>query len=421
MSNRQLTRAGRLEVTGVLVGVALLIAGTSPAQTSSPPAGSALEPIDRAALQTVVDKAARELLVPGAVVLLRTPRGDVTVRHGTTQLGHQTPPSADTQFRIASNTKTMTAAVIVQLAQEGKLGLDDPVSKYVPNVPNGEHITIAQLLEMRSGLHEYTDAPELVASADRDQARVWTPKELLALAFAHPPDFAPGSAYAYVNTNYVLLGLIVERVDGRPLARSLHDRLFGPLGMRHTALPSSAGNTIPAPSSHGYLYGSAAFALTDTPYPPDIQAAARAGTLLPTDFTGVNHSFAAAAGGVISTADDLATWIRALMTGRVFDAAYQRRWLDSLRPVDPSKPDGQQYGYGISQLRWGPNAIYFHGGETPGFNSFMGYDPTNQVTLVIWTNLTVSLDGQPTANTLMLKVLDQVYVVSPLPSPSPKA
>jgi D-alanyl-D-alanine carboxypeptidase len=91
---------------------------------------------------------------------------------------------------------------------------------------------------------------------------------------------------------------------------------------------------------------------------------------------------------------------------RVLNAAYQRRWLDSLQPEDQSKPNGQQYGYGIAQMRWGPNTIYFHGGETPGYNSFIGYDPGNQVTIVIWINLTVSLDEQPTANVLMLKVLD---------------
>ena len=82
----------------------------------------------------------------------------------------------------------------------------------------------------------------------------------------------------------------------------------------------------------------------------------------------------------------------------MFNADYQRRWLDSLQPEDPSKPDGQQYGYGIAQLRLGPNALYFHGGEMPGYNSFMGYDPANRVTLVVWTNLTVSPDGKPTAN-----------------------
>jgi D-alanyl-D-alanine carboxypeptidase len=156
------------------------------------------------------------------------------------------------------------------------------------------------------------------------------------------------------------------------------------------------------------------------PYSAAVQAAARAGTLAPNDYTSLNHSFAAAAGGVVSNADDLATWIRALVSGRVFDAAYQQRWLASLRPEDPSKPGGQQYGYGISLLRWGSNAIYFHGGETPGYNSFIGYDPANGVTLIVWTNLTVSLDENPTANALMLKVLDQIYTESPF-SPAPSS
>ena len=123
------------------------------------------------------------------------------------------------------------------------------------------------------------------------------------------------------------------------------------------------------------------------------------------------------AGAVVSTANDVATWIQALVSGRVLNAEYQRRWLDSPQPEDPGKPDGQQYGYGIARMHWGPNTIYFHGGETPGFNSFMGYDPGNHVTLVVWTNLTVSLDEKPTANTLMLKVLDQIYTVSPLATP----
>ena len=392
---------------------------TPPKVAAAAAATSALKPIDRAALQASVEKVAREMLVPGAVVLLRTPQGELTITYGTTELGRSSPPRADTHFRIASNTKTMTAAVIVQLAQEGKLSLGDPVSKHVPGVPNGDNITIAELLDMRSGLYNYTDAPEISASIDRDPTRVWTPEQLLAIAFARPPNFPPGTAYEYCNTNYALLGLIIERVDGKPLAQSMHDRLFEPLGLRSTALPASTVNTIPEPYSHGYLYGSSSVALVGTPpYTPDLKAAARAGTLRPRDYTDVNHSFVAAAGGVVSTASDLAVWIQALVGGRVLDAAYQRRWLDSLRPVDPSKPDGQRYGYGINQLRWGPNSIYFHGGETAGYNSFIGYDFTNKVTLVVWTNLTVSLDEVPTANLLMLKVLDQIYAVSPLRPPS---
>ena len=106
----------------------------------------------------------------------------------------------------------------------------------------------------------------------------------------------------------------------------------------------------------------------------------------------------------------------------MLNAEYQRRWLDSLKPEVPSKPEGQKYGYGISQYSWGPNKIYFHGGETPGYNSKISYDPTNRMTLIVWTNLTVSLDEQQTANTLWVKVLDQIYAVSPLsPPPSPTA
>src|SRR5262245_7778675 len=92
----------------------------------------------------------------------------------------------------------------------------------------------------------------------------------------------------------------------------------------------------------------------------------------------------------------------------------KRRWLESPEPEDPGKPLGQKYGYGITQLTFGPNSLYSHGGEMPGYNSFMGYDPVNDVTLIVWTNLTISLDGRPTANSIMLKLLDRIYTVSPL-------
>ena len=99
----------------------------------------------------------------------------------------------------------------------------------------------------------------------------------------------------------------------------------------------------------------------------------------------------------------------------MLDAAYQRRWLDSLQPEDPSKPEGQQYGYGIVQISWGPNTDLFSRRRDPRLQLVHGLRPRpTSVTLVVWTNLTVSLDEQPTANTLMLKVLDQIYVVSPL-------
>src|SRR5215831_8257192 len=394
-------------ILGIVVALACSLSGTAEATTN-------LKPFDPVALQGVVEATAKKLLLPGAMVLLRTPQGDFAFGYGATELGGTIPPRADTHFRAGSNTKTMMAVVILQLAQEGKIGLDDPVSKYIPRVPNGDEITISQLLKMRSGLYNYTDAPELSVSLDQDPTKAWTPEELLAIAFKRPPLFAPGTEYDYCNTNYTLLGLIAEKLEGAPLTKVFQDRLFEPLGMTHTLLPANASNTIPEPYSHGYLYGSSSYALVDTPYPADLQAAAKAGTLKPNDDTGQNPSYASAAGGVISTADNLVTWMRALVGGKVLNADYQRQWFDSLQPQDPTKPLGQKYGYGISQITFGPNSVYFHGGEMPGYNSFMGYDPVNDVTLVIWTNLTVSLDGKPTVNSIMLAMLDQIYTVSPL-------
>jgi D-alanyl-D-alanine carboxypeptidase len=179
-------------------------------------------------------------------------------------------------------------------------------------------------------------------------------------------------------------------------------------------LPADTSNTIPEPYSHGYLYGGASYALGDAAYPADLQAQAKAGALKPNDDTRQNPSYGWAAGGAISTAADLAIWMRALVEGKVLNADYQPQWLESPVPEDPSQPLGQKYGYGITTITFGPNSMYFHGGEMPGYNSFMGNDPVNDVTLVVWTNLTRSLDGQPTANTIMLKMLDRIYTISPL-------
>ncbi|MDX1882209.1 serine hydrolase domain-containing protein [Mycolicibacterium sp. 120270] len=389
--------------------------------TASAPLSPNLKSIDQATLQTVVDNAAKELGAPGAVVFIRTPQGRYTAAVGTTELGRQTPPDVNTHFRIASNTKTMTAALVVLLAQDGKLKFSDPVSDYVPDVPNGARITVADLLKMRSGLYNYTSAPELFAALDADPAKAWTPQEVLAIAFAHPPNDPPDTVYEYDNTNYALLGLIAEKADGRPLADQMGQRLFGPLGLAQTSLPSVDDTAIPSPYSHGYMYGGSEYAMVDDPYPDDTKAAGKAGTLKPTDYTNQNPSYAHAAGGAISTADDIETWMRALVSGKVFNADFQKQWLDSVQAEDPNNPDGQKYGYGISYQRFSPTAaMYYHGGEMPGFNSFMGYDPDNDVSLVIWTNLTISLDDQTTAQALLPTMLDEIYTgLSLAPPPTP--
>ena len=362
---------------------------------------SALKPIDKAALQAMVDTTAKELLIPGAVVVLRTPQGEFTVSYGTTLLGATSPPAR--RYPLPD-----------RLQYQDDDGCGDCAA-----CPGRQAQTRRSSLEVRPGRAqrrqhhhhrtvEYAQwslhlrrRPRVLGDLERDPTKVWSPAEVLAIAFTHPPYFPPGTGFHYSNTNYALLGLIAEKIDGKPLASCLQDRLFGPLGLKDTLLAAITSNTLPEPYSHGYLYGGCSFRnLTGKPYPPDIQAAVKAGTLKPDDCTGQNSSYASAAGGVISTANDLAIWIKALVGGKVLNADYQRQWLDSLQPEDPGKPEGQKYGYGISQISWGPNTIYFHGGEMPGFNSKIGYDPTNKLTLIIWTNLTVSLDEQQTANTL---------------------
>jgi D-alanyl-D-alanine carboxypeptidase len=184
-------RRGHRRIASFLFGAVLLITGCSTVATPSTPTASGLKPIDQAALQSLVDTTIKELLVPGAVVLLRTPQGDFTAASGTTQLNTTNPPRADTYFRIASNTKTMTSALIMLLAQESQLSLGDAVSKHVLGMPNGDNITIAELLEMRSGLYNYTNAPKVSASIDNDPSKVWSREELLAIAFARAPNAPP--------------------------------------------------------------------------------------------------------------------------------------------------------------------------------------------------------------------------------------
>lgn len=396
------------------VGVAAVVAAACGIGVATAADLPGLKPIDPAALRRSIETLASDLMLPGAMVLLSTPQGDVVFGYGSAELGTDDPPRRDTHFRAASNTKTMTGATIVQMVQEGKLGFDDPISTYVAGVPAGDEITIAMLLKMRSGLFNFTNAPELAKSLDDDPDKVWTAAEVLGMAFARPAEFAPGTDYAYNNTNYYLLGLVAEKIDGKPLSRVFHDRLFGPLGMTDTALPEPASSAIPEPLAHGYLYGGTEYALADAPYPADLVAAAKAGTLKPNDDTWQNPSAYFAAGGVISTADDLATWMRALVGGKLLDADFQKQWLESPEAPVPGEAAMQKYGYGILTLTWGPNTIYYHEGEMPGYQSFMGRDPANDVTLVIWTNLTLDLDGVATANTLMVKILDEIYATSPL-------
>jgi len=385
----------------IVAGAALLAAASLETTSSS----QVLRPLDKTALRKIVESTAKELMVPGAVVILRTPIGDFSTTFGTTTFGGTVPVSADQHIRVGSNTKTWVGTVILQQVQEGLLKLDDPVSKFRSDVPNSNNITITHLLNMRSGLFNYSETPELNQILDREPLKVWTPNQLLALAFKHPPYFAPGAGFHYSNTNTVLLGLIAEKLEGgKPLARILQDRLFIPLRLKNTVFPDITSNAIPEPHPRGYMYGDNMLTMGSPPaLPAAMQAAARARTLKPNDYTDANPSWGWAAGAGISSANDLVTWVRALVSGQLLNTEMQKKRLAS---VQSTNPDTAQYGLGIAKFG---GKLYGHTGELPGFNSFMGHDPDNGVTLVVWTNLAPSVDGRDPASEIAKSLIGQIY------------
>jgi CubicO group peptidase (beta-lactamase class C family)/ketosteroid isomerase-like protein len=224
-----------LVCASVLVAACATMDAKQPALRATP----ALRPVNAAAMQGAVERLAKEMLVPGAVVILRTPNGNFATTYGVTTYRGTVPTGFEQHVRVGSNTKTWTGTVILQQIQEGLLGLNDPVSKYRPDVPNGGQITIEHLLAMRSGLHNYTTTLQLNRTLDEQPAKAWTQDELLALGYKNRRTSRPGGSLLS-NTNTVLLGLIAEqREGGKPLAAIMRDRLFAPLGLKNTLFPTS--------------------------------------------------------------------------------------------------------------------------------------------------------------------------------------
>src|SRR5262249_15023575 len=200
----------------------------SPVTTTTTPSGAgAATPAYVAMVKPQMEQLMKANAIPGAVVLIRSPsKGDWAGTFGTTTIGADKPMSLGDYFRIGSNTKTMTSTVILQLVEEGKLKLDDAIAKYIPGVPNGDKVTIANLLEMRSGLYSYSFDPAFNATLDKDPQKAWTPEELLKIAFSHPVNGPPGQTFDYSNTNIILLGLVIEKLTGMSASEAFQKRLF---------------------------------------------------------------------------------------------------------------------------------------------------------------------------------------------------
>jgi CubicO group peptidase (beta-lactamase class C family) len=270
--------------------------------------------------------------------------------YGLADRARQVPATADTSFRIGSVTKQFTAASILKLEQEGKLSVQDPIGKHLPEYPApGKDLTIHQLLTHTSGIPDLTSDPEVAAR----KAQHYSPAELLALFWNKPLEFPAGSRFAYSNSNYDVLGAIIERVSGKPYATYLPDELFRPAGMLRTVVGDAESATDRA---EGYQLDGDKVVLTD-----------------PIDMSGPY-----AAGGVRSTANDLVRWHRTLSGDAILGATARAKL---------TKPDRNDYAYGWVVKTIEQRTAVWHNGGIDGFSTTYWRVPEADLVVVAWSNL----------------------------------
>lgn len=378
------------------------------------PAHTAADPTGLAALaQQVVDAGA-----PGVVVRVEDGHGRVTeiVRQAAWARADAGLAVAD-QFRMGSNTKTMVATLVLQLVAEHRVNLTDTVEKWLPGqVPGGRAITVRMLLDHTSGLFDITHDPAVLAAFLGQDAHQWTPRELLAAGVRHAPLFPPGRQFSYSNTNYIALGLILERATGRSLGTLVQQRIARPLGLTHTYLADS-----PATSSrqaHGYEPDAAHLALYLPPGVPAGTSFAGPARGAWVDTTAINHSTLWAAGGIVSTAADWARFDRALLSGRLLPAA-QLEEMKATVPEDPKDPSGNGYGLGLRKVVFPCGTVWGHDGQAAGYSSVAYTDAAGRGTVTILVPTIFGL-AAPAAGAAE-QALEQAAVCTVLGEPGPRA
>jgi D-alanyl-D-alanine carboxypeptidase len=346
----------------VFILVALLIAtalacSSCGTQESEPESAFSLSPELRQELERILDDVMAENGIPGAVIGVWVPgEGSWVEAKGLADVDAEQAMDIADKVRIGSITKTFLATVILQLVDEGRVSLDDPLQDYAPEVPGSEEITMRMLLDHTSGLFDYTSDEGFQEALDAEPLTKWQPQELVDFAISHEPYFAPGQGWQYSNTNYILLGMIVEQVTGNQVGDEMRTRIYERLGLSNTSFPE--GPEMSGRYSHGYMYWDDQNNLTD----------------ITTTF---DPSLAWAAGGMISNLGDLEVWAEALATGELLSSATQE---ERLTFVDAQQ--GTQYGLGIVDYK----GFLGHGGDIPGFSNAAFYNPSMDVTIVLSLN-----------------------------------
>jgi D-alanyl-D-alanine carboxypeptidase len=328
------------------------------------PAGATLDDAKTGALDKALEALRQARGIPGMSAAIMFADGTVwTGVAGLAVRSSKTAVTADTLFSVGSITKTFVAALVCRLAAAGKINLDDPLSKYVPTFPNAAGISLRRLLNHTSGIRDLFTSlgAQIVASPKK----VWTPQQVLAGIGA--PYFAPGKGYKYSNTDFVLLGLVIEKVTGKTVADAVRTDLLEPLGLTHTWYQVT--ETPTGPLAHGYIGKASA--------PVDRSA----GAMIP--FTS-EVTAAGASGAYVSTAADLARWATALYGGNVLDLATLSAMADISFSL-PYKPPWP-YGLGLEETTVAGRTAWGHRGHLDGFWSSMWYLPDAGVSVVVLTN-----------------------------------
>jgi CubicO group peptidase (beta-lactamase class C family) len=287
--------------------------------------------------------------VPGASVLvIHDGRTVVRRSYGLADLDAKTPVTPSTNYRLASVTKQFTAAAIVALVDEGKVGLGDPIETWLPSLPV-KGITVQQLLTHTSGVIDYEDLMPAETTVQILDAGV-----LRLLESENRTYFAPGTAYQYSNSGYALLALIVERASGKTFATFLRDRIFAPLGMRNTLAFENGISTV-ANRAYGHSFIDGAWKRTDQS----------------------TTSAVLGDGGVYSSIDDLAKWDAAL---------YDRRFARAFVPRTATRDPGVDYGFGWRISAYRNERMVWHSGETRGFRNVILRFPDRRLTVIVLTN-----------------------------------
>ncbi|WP_437573452.1 serine hydrolase domain-containing protein [Sorangium sp. So ce887] len=300
-----------------------------------------------ARLQAALDAALDAQRLPGAAAAVDLGGCSFRGAAGMADIETKTPVKPGDLFRAGSITKTFISTLVLMLRAEGELSLEDDISRYVKGVPGGEQITIRQILNHTSGLFNYTESHSFLSAAEADPSRVWTPEELIAFSAAEAPYFEPGRDFEYSNTNYIVAGLIVEAVSGKPVVELLHTRILEPAGLVHTYL-DGAEPAVPG-LVHGY--GSYDGELVDTT-------------------SAVDPSSAWTSGGLVSNTEDLTTFYVRLLDGGLLGPA---ELAEMTSGVGALSADALDYGLGLARRSSPVGTTYGHGGSIWGFVSASYY------------------------------------------------